>query len=161
VPSPETPIDAPVTVQSPAAPVAPEPPNLHHATAHVEQTPERTTEASPANYSFAAVASSAPIAATVPDEPLPTMAVTPTAATEPGPPGEPNDRAPAERSSHQRFLTVRPGDSLWSIAKRLLGPDASSAQIARKVAQLWKLNGERIGTGRPDLLMVGTKLRLR
>ena len=84
-----------------------------------------------------------------------------TAAVEAEPPGEPGDGASPDRSSHQRFLTVRPGDSLWSIAKRLLGPDASSAQIARKVAQLWKLNGERIGTGRPDLLLVGTKLIVR
>jgi nucleoid-associated protein YgaU len=88
--------------------------------------------------------------------------VAPTAAEQPESPRAPSDRATptAEQSSHKRFLTVRPGDSLWSIAKRLLGPDASAAQIARKVAELWKLNRERIGTGRPDLVMVGTKLRL-
>lgn len=60
-----------------------------------------------------------------------------------------------------RTHLVRPGDSLWSIAKRVLGPDASAAQIARKVHRLWTLNADRIGTGDPDLLMVGTELRLR
>jgi nucleoid-associated protein YgaU len=57
--------------------------------------------------------------------------------------------------------TVRPGDSLWSIARRLLGKGASPADIAREVDRLWELNRERIATGDPDLLMVGTKLRLQ
>jgi hypothetical protein len=159
---PETPTDAPVTIQPPAAPVEPEPPNASHAIAPAEQTPERTTETRLAKYTLAVVANSAPLATRAPDEPLPTAAVAPTGAAEPKSPGAPSDHATptAERSSHKRFLTVRPGDSLWSIAKRLLGPDASAAQIARKVAELWKLNRERIGTGRPDLLMVATKLRL-
>jgi LysM domain len=60
-----------------------------------------------------------------------------------------------------RFHVVRPGESLWSIAKKLLGPSASPAQIAREVNRLWELNKDRIGTGNPDLLMAGTKLRLR
>jgi LysM domain len=160
-PLPETPIDAPVTVQPPAAQVVPAPPSPSHTAGHAEQTPEKTTETTPGNYSFPVVARSAASTAATPGVPRPNTAVSLTAATEPDAPAEPSDRAAAERSSHKRFLTVRPGDSLWSIAKRLLGPDASAAQIARKVAELWKLNGERIGTGRPDLLMVGTKLRLR
>jgi LysM repeat protein len=57
--------------------------------------------------------------------------------------------------------TVRPGDSLWSIARRLLGKGASPADIAHEVDRLWELNRERIATGDPDLLMVGTKLRLQ
>jgi hypothetical protein len=56
---------------------------------------------------------------------------------------------------------VRPGDSLWSIARRLLGPDVSNGQIAREVNRLWQLNDERIGTGDPSLLHIGTELRLR
>jgi nucleoid-associated protein YgaU len=56
---------------------------------------------------------------------------------------------------------VRPGESLWSIAKGLLGGGASTAGIAREVNRLWELNTNRIGTGNPDLLMIGTKLRLR
>jgi LysM domain len=57
--------------------------------------------------------------------------------------------------------TVRSGDSLWSIAKRLLGPNVSTAQVAREVHRLWQLNAERIGTGDPNLIMVGQTLRLR
>jgi nucleoid-associated protein YgaU len=148
-----------VTVPPPAAPAAPEAPNGSHATLPAGQILERTTAAKRANYTEM-VARSAASTATAPDVPPPITRAT-TAAVDPEPPGEPGDRASPGRSSHQRFLTVRPGDSLWSIAKRLLGPDASSAQIARKVAQLWKLNGERIGTGRPDLLLVGTKLIVR
>jgi hypothetical protein len=57
--------------------------------------------------------------------------------------------------------TVRPGDNLWAIARRLLGKGGSPADIARAVDRLWELNRERIATGDPDLLMVGTRLRLR
>jgi LysM repeat protein len=57
--------------------------------------------------------------------------------------------------------TVRPGDSLWSIARRLLGPGATAGQIAREVNRLWELNRERIGTGTPNLIHIGTVLRLR
>ena len=34
------------------------------------------------------------------------------------------------------------------------------ARVAREVNRLWTLNSERIGTGDPDLLMVGTRLTL-
>jgi len=61
---------------------------------------------------------------------------------------------------HGRAHVVQPGESLWSIAKGLIGPGASPARIARKVHRLWTLNHDRIGTGDPDLLMVGTTLRL-
>ena len=56
---------------------------------------------------------------------------------------------------------VQPGDSLWSIAKQLVGRDASTGRIAREVNRLWSLNRARIATGDPDLLMVGTRLELR
>jgi LysM domain len=59
-----------------------------------------------------------------------------------------------------RSHVVHAGESLWSIASDLLGGEASAARIAREVNRLWELNKERIGTGDPDLLMVGTKLRL-
>ena len=60
-----------------------------------------------------------------------------------------------------RFYVVQPGDSLWSIAKRLLGADPSAGRIAREVNRLWTLNRSRIATGDPNLLMVGTRLELR
>jgi nucleoid-associated protein YgaU len=59
-----------------------------------------------------------------------------------------------------RSYTVRPGDSLWSIARRLLGPGASAGEIAREVNRLWELNRDRIGTGDRNLLHVGTVLEL-
>jgi hypothetical protein len=62
---------------------------------------------------------------------------------------------------NDRFHVVAPGESLWSIARDLLGRDASAARIAREVNRLWELNKTRIGTGDPDLLMAGTRLRLR
>ena len=64
-------------------------------------------------------------------------------------------------SGDTHFYVVQPGDSLWSIAKRLLGRDASAGLIAREVDRLWSLNRSRIATGDPDLLMVGTRLELR
>lgn len=65
-----------------------------------------------------------------------------------GPPGD------------SRTHVVREGECLWSIAAAQIGPDATPAQVARLVNRLWELNVERIGTGDPDLLMVGTELRL-
>ncbi len=56
---------------------------------------------------------------------------------------------------------MRPGDSLWSIAKRSLGGDASNAAIARMVDHIWNLNSASIGSGDPDLITPGTRLRLR
>jgi nucleoid-associated protein YgaU len=73
----------------------------------------------------------------------------------------PAESAPPPLSTNDRAYMVRPGDSLWSIARRLLGSDASPARIAREVNRLWELNKDRIGTGDPDLLKVGTRLTLR
>jgi LysM domain len=76
-------------------------------------------------------------------------------------PSAPAEEGPRPLQGQARFYVVQSGDSLWSIARTLLGPSASPARIAREVDRLWELNKDRIGTGNPDLLMVGTKLRLR
>jgi LysM repeat protein len=55
---------------------------------------------------------------------------------------------------------VQQGETLWSIARDVLGSGASSAQVAREVNQLWRLNADRIGTGSPDMIMAGQKLVL-
>jgi hypothetical protein len=55
---------------------------------------------------------------------------------------------------------VRAGESLWSIARALAGPAASSATVAALVQELWQLNAARIGTGTPDLIHPGDALRL-
>ena len=72
-----------------------------------------------------------------------------------------NDDENRRVGASDRFHVVRPGESLWSIADALLGRHASVARIAREVNRLWELNSDRIGTGDPDLLRVGTKLALR
>jgi LysM domain len=66
-----------------------------------------------------------------------------------------------QATSGDRFHTVRRGESLWSIASDLLGEGASVSSVAREVSRLWELNDNRIGTGSPDVLFAGTRLRLR
>jgi LysM domain len=58
------------------------------------------------------------------------------------------------------LYVVRQGDTLWSIASRLLAPGSSSTEIAELVHQIWSMNAEAIGSGNPDLIMVGEQLRL-
>jgi hypothetical protein len=77
-------------------------------------------------------------------------------ATPPAPPV--SKRNAAKRGD--RYHVVQPGESLWLIARDLVGHDASAARIAREVHRLWTHNSARIATGDPDLLMVGTKLML-
>jgi hypothetical protein len=56
---------------------------------------------------------------------------------------------------------VQPGQSLWLIAKDVLGAPAGIGQVAFEVGRLWRLNAARIGTGDPDLIYPGLKLRLK
>jgi hypothetical protein len=95
---------------------------------------------------------------TAPVQPTATVAQAPT--VEVAAPGQ-GDAAPASLRPGSRYHVVRPGESLWAIARGVLPPDASMARIAREVTHLWDLNEERIATGDPDLLKIGTKLRLR
>ncbi len=67
----------------------------------------------------------------------------------------------AELPRDARIHVVQPGESLWAIAQARLGEDAGAPALAREVARLWQLNRASIGTGDPDLLPVGTELRLR
>jgi hypothetical protein len=70
-------------------------------------------------------------------------------------------RADKETSPHERTHTVRPGETLWSIAAvQLGGHRPSPARVAAEVTRLWDRNEGRIGTGNPDMLMVGTVLEL-
>ncbi|MBA2444237.1 MAG: LysM peptidoglycan-binding domain-containing protein [Nocardioidaceae bacterium] len=54
-------------------------------------------------------------------------------------------------------VTVRPGDSLWRIACRQIGPHASQAAIANRVADLYDANRRAIGND-PDLIYPGQLL---
>jgi hypothetical protein len=146
-----------------AAPTAPDPPTTGPARAtarreasnqgarrhHASRTPQvtRPVAAHPtAGGSGPSAQGSATVAATA-APPRTTIEVADVA----GPKAKPGDRTHA----------VRPGESLWSIASDLLGTDASPAAVAREVHHLWQLNTQRIGTGDPDLLMIGTRLNLR
>lgn len=60
----------------------------------------------------------------------------------------------------RRTYRVAAGDCLWTIAAAILPPTASDEQIAAEVERIWELNAQRIGTGDPNLIDVGTVLRL-
>lgn len=78
-----------------------------------------------------------------------------------GAPQRPARSAPSTTSSaHAGWTIVRPGQSLWSIAQARLGPRASGSQVAQQVHRLWATNARRIGSGDPDLVYAGQKLRL-
>ncbi len=57
-------------------------------------------------------------------------------------------------------VVVRPGDSLWSISEKWLGPNATSQQIYNETARIYALNSERIGQD-PNLIYPGEVLLLK
>jgi LysM repeat protein len=63
-------------------------------------------------------------------------------------------------ASSSGSVVVKPGDSLWSIARSLLPAGASNVAIEHKVVAIWDANANRIGTGDPNLIFSGTRLRL-
>ncbi|QSR25605.1 hypothetical protein CFH99_08220 [Nocardioides aromaticivorans] len=67
--------------------------------------------------------------------------------------------APTDDRGDERTVPVRPGDSLWAIAARTLGPDASAADVASYWHRVHALNAAVIGAD-PDLLQPGQQLRL-
>lgn len=105
----------------------------------------------------------APPSPAVQDAPPPDTTIDP--STQAAPPQTPVVAAAPTRRAGEPITgdryTVRAGDSLWSIAHRVLGAHATIGQIAREVHRLWQLNEQRIGTGDEDLILPGTALRLR
>lgn len=82
------------------------------------------------------------------------------------PPSSPQPVAPAAPDPAQNLVgkdtyVVQSGDCLWHIAARLLPGGAGTEAVAGKVAELWRLNEDRIGTGDPNLIYAGTELQLR
>jgi nucleoid-associated protein YgaU len=54
-------------------------------------------------------------------------------------------------------VVVRRGDSLWRIAERHLGADATDAEVAVEWPRWWHANRRVVGAD-PDLLLPGTRL---
>jgi resuscitation-promoting factor RpfA len=72
----------------------------------------------------------------------------------------PRARAATTDAQAAPTYRVEPGDSLWRIASRHLGADATDLETAQEVNRLWKLNEQRIATGSPDLIFPGQTLRM-
>ena len=68
--------------------------------------------------------------------------------------------ASTSRSGSGDARTVRSGDTLWGIAREHLGADATETEVYREVQRLWRVNGVQIGTGNPDLIFPGQRIRL-
>jgi nucleoid-associated protein YgaU len=164
----------PVAPAPPPIPPVQDPPAATHQEPQVESSPPppaaeestRASEPEEAQPPAAAVAPAQPQGepAAAPEAPAQLQAE-PIAAPE-GPRG--SAPVPFVQAAHRaaaqpgdRVHVVQRGESLWSIAKDVLGDDASVARIAREVNRLWELNSERIGTGEPDLVMAGTRITLR
>ncbi len=67
---------------------------------------------------------------------------------------------PAPAATSGGSVSVRPGDSLWSISRahlRAAGADASPADVARAWPQWWEANRQLVGDD-PDLVLPGAQL---
>jgi len=65
----------------------------------------------------------------------------------------------AGRDRPERTVLVKPGDSLWSISERRLGPEASPQRVYDHTYRMYALNRKRIGSD-PDLIFAGQRLSL-
>lgn len=66
--------------------------------------------------------------------------------------------AASQASTNGGSIMVKPGDSLWSIARGLLPAGASDAEIEHRVVEIWDRNAHRIGTNDPNLIFSGQRL---
>jgi nucleoid-associated protein YgaU len=82
---------------------------------------------------------------------------TATARPAPTPHPSPVTRPPAPTHDSPQVVLVRPGDSLWRIAARALGPEATDRAVAVAWPSWWRANRELIGTD-PDLIHPGAVL---
>lgn len=66
---------------------------------------------------------------------------------------------PARRSVAPAQVLVRPGDTLWNIARSTLPTGAGPDEVTRHWHRIWGANRDAIGAD-PDLIRPGTTLRL-
>jgi hypothetical protein len=69
----------------------------------------------------------------------------------------PNNKANTLAAAEQPVVVVDPGDTLWSISSKELGPDAAPWRVARGVERIYRLNREQIGPD-PNVLFPGQRL---
>jgi hypothetical protein len=55
-------------------------------------------------------------------------------------------------------MIVRPGDSLWSIARHACGPKATATEVQNMMEFIWRINKRRIGTNDPNVIFAGQRL---
>jgi hypothetical protein len=71
-----------------------------------------------------------------------------------------NDQQISNRADRAAdYVVVAPGDSLWSISERRLGPGATQSRVARGVERIYALNRDLIGAD-PNLIFVGQRFAL-
>jgi hypothetical protein len=161
--APVPPSPAPPAAPTPATPVVPAPSEQRADNApRADKVAERRTAERPDHLPPPAQApTGAPaVPATSPVAQADPVVATSVAAPEPSGAAGAGTPPAGGRIAADSYRVVS-GDSLWSIARRILGGEASNSQLAEEVTRLWVLNDQRIGTGDPDLLHVGTLLRLR
>lgn len=73
--------------------------------------------------------------------------------------GGPAPQVAAMPLAGRATVTVRPGDSLWTLAAADLGPEASPAEVDRHWHRIHRLNRPLLGPD-PDLIHPGQQLRL-
>jgi nucleoid-associated protein YgaU len=88
----------------------------------------------------------------------PALAPAAAAAAAPAPAPTPREVVAVAESHSTGSTVVRSGDSLWSIAERRVGDDASSSRIAREVGRLVALNASSLAD--PDLIFPGQHLKI-
>ncbi|HEX5983589.1 MAG TPA: LysM peptidoglycan-binding domain-containing protein, partial [Solirubrobacterales bacterium] len=138
VPEPESSAPEPETVQQKAT-------DSSQPVANDEIVGPRDT---PASGSAAPGGAQAPAAPTQQEAPAPSTQLVATPPADPG-------RNLGGKDSY----IVRPGDCLWHIAAAVLPTGSDTQAIEDKVAELWRMNEDRIGTGDPNLIYPGTVLR--
>jgi LysM repeat protein len=75
---------------------------------------------------------------------------------------DPNKAGPKTKAEPDTEGThvVKPGDCLWTIAAGHLQGHRSNRAIATEVDRLYRINAETIGTGNPNLIYPGQRLKL-
>jgi hypothetical protein len=82
-----------------------------------------------------------------------------TGAATPGGPGLTGLALPDRVGWHAEHVRVRPGDSLWRVARTLLPDGAGDAAVDRMWRRIAACNRDRLGPD-PDLIFPGTLLRV-